>query len=136
MCEALNKLSGCELSYSAGLLVLEEKHPHQIRYRSPEPILTTELPKEREGTVPNVVFPTAIDRRNDLDLPGRFDVYYGMADKRIGVARLDLPADLPADTGPGYLEGFHKLRSSTRNHPGEGNRGPLKITPLPPTHEA
>ncbi len=30
-----------------------------------------------------------------LGLPGRFDVYYGMADKRIGVARLDLPAHLP-----------------------------------------
>ena len=36
VCEALNKLSGCELSYSAGLLVLDEKLPHQIRYRSPE----------------------------------------------------------------------------------------------------
>ncbi|WP_322284220.1 hypothetical protein [Prosthecobacter sp.] len=95
VCEALNKLSGCELSYSAGLLVLDEKQPHQIRYRSPEPILTPELPKEREGIVPNVVFPTAIDRRDDLGLPGRFDVYYGMADKRIGVARLDLPEHLP-----------------------------------------
>ena len=92
---ALNKLSACELSYSAGLLVLDEKHPHQIRYRSPDPILTPELPKEREGIVPNVVFPTAIDRRDDLGLPGRFDVYYGMADKRIGVARLDLPEHLP-----------------------------------------
>ena len=30
-------------------------------------------------------------RRDDLDLPNRFDVYYGMADSRIGVARLDLP---------------------------------------------
>ena len=92
---ALNKLSACELSYSAGLLVLDEKHPHQIRYRSPDPILTPELPKEREGIVPNVVFPTAIDRRDDLGLPGRFAVYYGMADKRIGVARLDLPQHLP-----------------------------------------
>lgn len=29
--------------------------------------------------MPNVVFPTAIDRRDDLRRPGRFDVYYGMA---------------------------------------------------------
>jgi len=29
-------------------------------------------------------------------LPDRFDVYYGMADNRIGVARLDLPQLLPA----------------------------------------
>ena len=95
VCEALNKLSGCKLGYSAGLLLLDEKHPHQIRYRSPEPVLTPELPNEREGIVPNVVFPTAIDRRDDLGLPGRFDVYYGMADKRIGVARLNLPEHLP-----------------------------------------
>ena len=69
-----------------------------IRYRSPEPVLTPELPKEREGIVPNVVFPTAIDRRDDLGLPNRFDVYYGMADNRIGVARLDLLDHLPPET--------------------------------------
>jgi len=34
-------------------------------------------------------------RRDDLGLPDRFDVYYGMADSRIGVARLDLPDYLP-----------------------------------------
>ena len=83
--------SARRLSYSAGLLVLDEKHPHLIRYRSPEPVLSPETPKEREGIVPNVVFPTAIDRRDDLGLPGRFDVYYGMADYCIGAARLDLP---------------------------------------------
>ena len=101
VCEALNRPdSAGKLSYSAGLLVLDEKHPHLIRYRSPEPVLTPELPKEREGIVPNVVFPTAIDRRDDLGLPGRFDVYYGMADNRIGVARLDLPEHLPAEAKP------------------------------------
>jgi predicted GH43/DUF377 family glycosyl hydrolase len=42
------------------------------------------------------VFPTGIDRRDDLGLPNRFDVYYGMADKRIGVARLDVPDFVPA----------------------------------------
>ncbi|MGZ8479405.1 MAG: glycosidase, partial [Candidatus Binatia bacterium] len=36
-----------------------------------------------------------IDRRDDLGLPDRFDVYYGMADNRIGVARLDMPEQLP-----------------------------------------
>jgi hypothetical protein len=30
-----------------------------------------------------------------LGLPDRFDVYYGMADDRIGGARLDLPDSLP-----------------------------------------
>jgi predicted GH43/DUF377 family glycosyl hydrolase len=41
------------------------------------------------------VFPTGIDRRDDLGSPERFDVYYGMADDRIGVARLDIPDLVP-----------------------------------------
>jgi predicted GH43/DUF377 family glycosyl hydrolase len=81
--------------YSAGVLVLSRENPEIIRYRSPTPVLTPELPQERLGTVTNVVFPTAIDRRDDLGLPDRFDVYYGMADNRIGVARLDVPEFLP-----------------------------------------
>jgi beta-1,2-mannobiose phosphorylase / 1,2-beta-oligomannan phosphorylase len=84
-----------KLRYSAGVLVLSEEHPRQIRYRSPEPVLTPESPQERRGSVADVVFPTGIDRRDDLGLPDRFDVYYGMADDRIGVARLDLPEGLP-----------------------------------------
>ena len=62
-------------------------------------MLTPDLPQERRGTVANVVFPTGIDRRDDLGTPDRFDVYYGMADSRIGVARLDVPERLP----PGAL---------------------------------
>ena len=54
-------------------------------------MLKPELPSERQGIIDNVVFPTGIDRRDDLGLPDRFDVYYGMADDRIGVARLDGP---------------------------------------------
>jgi predicted GH43/DUF377 family glycosyl hydrolase len=54
------------------------------------------FPKERSRIVPNVVFPTGIDRRDDLGSPDRFDVYYGMADSRIGVARFDAPEILPA----------------------------------------
>jgi predicted GH43/DUF377 family glycosyl hydrolase len=77
-------------------MVLAKEHPWDIRYRSPEPILTPMLPGERSGTVDNVVFPTGIDRRDDLGSPDRFDIYYGMADCRIGVARLDLPESLPS----------------------------------------
>jgi predicted GH43/DUF377 family glycosyl hydrolase len=76
-------------------MVLTKDHPQLIRYRSQEPVLTPELPRERDGIVANVVFPTGIDRRDDLGAPDRFDVYYGMADNRIGVARLDLPDFLP-----------------------------------------
>ncbi len=76
-------------------MVLSKEHPRVIRYRSPEPVLTPESLQERQGTVANVVFPTGIDRRDDLGMPDRFDVYYGMADNRIGVARLDVPESLP-----------------------------------------
>jgi predicted GH43/DUF377 family glycosyl hydrolase len=46
--------------------------------------------------VDGVVFPTGIDRRDDLRRPDRFDVYYGMADDRIGVARMIVPEHLPS----------------------------------------
>lgn len=85
---------GRQMQYSAGVMLLSKEHPRIIRYRSPEPVLMPELPQELQGTVANVVFPTGIDRRDDLGTPDRFDVYYGMADKRIGVARLDVPKRL------------------------------------------
>ncbi|MGA2433989.1 MAG: glycosidase [Bryobacteraceae bacterium] len=84
-----------ELCYSAGVMVLSKEHPQVIRYRSAEPVLTPVLSQERHGAVANVVFPTGIDRRDDLGSPDRFDVYYGMADNRIGVARLDVPDFVP-----------------------------------------
>jgi predicted GH43/DUF377 family glycosyl hydrolase len=74
-----------QLCYSAGVMIFSKEHPLVIRYRSAEPVLLPELPQE----------PTGIDRRDDLGSPDRFDVYFGMADKRIGVARLDLPNVLP-----------------------------------------
>jgi predicted GH43/DUF377 family glycosyl hydrolase len=85
------------LRYSAGVMVLSKQHPRLIRFRSVQPVLTPMLPEERDGTVANVVFPTGIDRRDDLGTPDRLDVYYGMADNRIGVARLDLPEQIPAE---------------------------------------
>lgn len=79
--------------YDAGALVLDAEHPTEIIYRSPQPVLVPEENDEREGIVPNVVFPTAIDDRGD----GRFDVYYGMADSRIGVACTTVPDHLPEE---------------------------------------
>ena len=83
------------LCYSAGAMMLSETHPRFIRHRSPTPVLTPKLPFECKGTIANVVFPTGIDRRDDLGTPERFDIYYGMADDRIGAARLDVPDFLP-----------------------------------------
>src|ERR1700722_2794737 len=49
-------------------MVLAKEHPRIILYRSAEPVLTPCLPQERQGIVANVVFPTGIDRRDDIGL--------------------------------------------------------------------
>jgi predicted GH43/DUF377 family glycosyl hydrolase len=98
VCEAEEQGGGARrLRYSAGVLVLSAAHPRFIRYRSPQPVLRPTLSAEREGIVPEVVFPTGIDRRADLGSPNRMEVYYGMADTRIGVASLRLPDHLPPE---------------------------------------
>ncbi len=79
------------LCYSAGVMILSAKHPRTILYRSAKPVLTPLLPHERYGVVANVVFPTGIDCRSDIGQPDRFDIYYGMADTRIGVASMMVP---------------------------------------------
>ncbi|HVS04733.1 MAG TPA: glycosidase [Candidatus Dormibacteraeota bacterium] len=70
--------------YVAGAMVLDPQDVSRVLSRSQLPLLEPETKEEREGTVPNVVFPTAIDVRDG----GEADVYYGMADTRIGAARL------------------------------------------------
>ena len=81
--------------YSAGVMILDRERPHHVLYRSPEPVLVPSEPEELLGTVDGVVFPTGIDRRDDIGLPDRYDVYYGMADNRIGVATFTVPETLP-----------------------------------------
>jgi predicted GH43/DUF377 family glycosyl hydrolase len=83
-----------KLCYSAGVMVLSPEHPTRILYRSAEPVMVPQTRAELHGTVDAVVFPTGLDRRDDLGDPDRFDVYYGMADDRIGVARLTIPREL------------------------------------------
>ena len=85
----------CYLCYSAGVMILAENRVNKIVYRSAEPVLVPELDEEMIGTVGNVVFPTGIDCRADINRPNRFDVYYGMADNRIGVAKMEVPEILP-----------------------------------------
>lgn len=77
--------------YRAGIMLLDLDDPRRVLYRSITPVLAPEVEEERVGVVGNVVFPTGIDSRED----GRIDIYYGMADAAIGVARLDLPKHLP-----------------------------------------
>ena len=70
--------------YSAGVMVHGLRDVAKVVYRSPEPLLAPETDEERSGTVDNVVFPTAIEPIDDHSAW----VFYGMADARVGVARL------------------------------------------------
>ncbi len=69
--------------YSAGAMILSADDPGRVIARTPEPLLEPEHTSEQQGIVPNVVFPTAIERIGE-----RTFVFYGMADSRIGVAEL------------------------------------------------
>ncbi len=81
--------------YAAGVLLLDPDDVTRVLARSVEPLLEPELPERAEGVVANVVFPTAIDRRGEHVA----DVYYGMADARIGAFRLTMGA-IPRPPGP------------------------------------
>lgn len=70
--------------YAAGAMLLDPDDPARVLARTPEPLLEPETEYERSGLVPNVVFPTAIEQ-----IQGVRYIFYGMADSRIGVARLD-----------------------------------------------
>ena len=70
--------------YAAGAMLLDGDDPSIVIARTPEPLLQAETEDERGGIVPNVVFPTAIE-----EIDGVRYVFYGMADSKIGVARLD-----------------------------------------------
>jgi predicted GH43/DUF377 family glycosyl hydrolase len=72
------------VAYSAGAMLLDPDDPSRVIARTAVPILEPETEDERAGTVPNVVFPTAIE-----EVDGQRWVFYGMADSKIGVARLE-----------------------------------------------
>lgn len=72
------------VTYCAGALLLDGDDPSQVLARTAQPLLAPEIAEERSGPVPNVVFPTAIER-----IEGRLFVFYGMADAAIGVAELE-----------------------------------------------
>ncbi|HEY4441985.1 MAG TPA: hypothetical protein VGN14_16115 [Candidatus Elarobacter sp.] len=75
-----------KMQYSAGFVVHDIERPHIVRYRSQAPVMVPEGVDELHGIVNNVVFPTAIETIGDR----KYEFYYGMADARIGRARLEL----------------------------------------------
>jgi predicted GH43/DUF377 family glycosyl hydrolase len=71
--------------YRLGAALLDGENPTQVVRRLPEPILEPELPWEKEGHVPNVVFSCG-----QVVKDGFLYVYYGGADRVIGVAGIEM----------------------------------------------
>ena len=65
-------------------LFLDLRDPSRVVARQKEPLLEPELPWEKEGYIPNVVFSCGNAVKDDT-----IYVYYGGADTVIGVATLD-----------------------------------------------
>jgi predicted GH43/DUF377 family glycosyl hydrolase len=86
------------VTYDAGVLIFRQERDRLLRYRSTTPILIPEIKDECDNGR-NVVFPTGIDKRSE-DV---FDLYYGMADRYIGVARLRLPESVQYENHPAML---------------------------------
>lgn len=89
--------------YSAGVFMTLHSDRKQVIYRSEHAILEPQLLQEQEGTVPHVVFPTAV-WENDKQL-STLMIFWGAADTRIMWGTLHLPADV---LGPA-LDGQHPL---------------------------
>jgi beta-1,2-mannobiose phosphorylase / 1,2-beta-oligomannan phosphorylase len=82
-------------TYRGGVALLDLKEPWKVIAKSPLPIIEPELPWEKEGWVDNVVFPQGVVRQKD-----KLIVYYGAADKYIGVAECSVKELL------GYVKQF------------------------------
>ena len=87
------------MCYSAGVMVLSRGirgDSLSLREAGIDAGLPQRTPRDhRQRRVPHRHRPARRSR-----LPDRFDVYYGMADSRIGVARLDVPDFLPPEQSP------------------------------------
>lgn len=71
--------------YKAGAALLDLEDPWRVIARTPEPILEPEEEYEREGDVPNVVFPEGM-----VVIGEELLIFYGAADKVCCAARVGL----------------------------------------------
>lgn len=71
--------------YKVGAMLLDHNDPTRVLSRTDEPILEPEMHYECEGEIPNVVFPCGA-----VVIEGILYVYYGGADKVVGVATIKL----------------------------------------------
>lgn len=80
-------------TYRIGAALLDLKDPTTVLSRSADPIFSPETQYEKEGITPNVVFPCGVIVRDGL-----LYIYYGGADKVVGVATMELDIILNALT--------------------------------------
>jgi predicted GH43/DUF377 family glycosyl hydrolase len=73
------------LVYRTAIAVFDRKDPRKLIWRSEQPVFVPEKPWEKVGQVPNVVFVEGMVRQR-----GRYLLYYGAADKYIGVAAVPI----------------------------------------------
>jgi len=70
--------------YRLGAALLDLNDPSIVIHRQKEPILEPELSWEKEGLIPNVIFSCGA-----VEIDDKYYVYYGAADKNIGVAAIE-----------------------------------------------
>jgi predicted GH43/DUF377 family glycosyl hydrolase len=73
------------LVYHTGIAVFSLRDPAKLLWRSDQPVFWPERDWEKTGQVPNVVFVEGMVQKHDHYL-----LYYGGADKYVGVAEADL----------------------------------------------
>ena len=78
-------------TYRIGVVLLDLKDPAIVLARSTEPIFEPEEQYEKVGIVNNVVFPCGMVVRDNI-----LYIYYGGADKVVGVATMELDIILKA----------------------------------------
>lgn len=74
------------LVYRTGIAIFDRKDPSKLLWRTSQPVFSPEQSWEKTGQVPNVVFVEGI-----IAQPERLLLYYGGADKYVGVAEAITP---------------------------------------------
>jgi beta-1,2-mannosidase len=74
-----------KLVYRAGMAVFSRDDPSRLLWRTEEPVFAPRWSWEKTGQVPDVVFVEGLAEKN-----GHYLLYYGGADKYVGVATAEL----------------------------------------------
>jgi predicted GH43/DUF377 family glycosyl hydrolase len=74
-----------KLVYRTGIVLFDRSDPTRLLWRSDDPVFSPQKDWEKTGQVPNVVFVEGM-----VEKEGRYLLYYGGADKYVGVAEAKL----------------------------------------------